>query len=593
MRNAVAALLMLLVTLASARAQHSAMRDAAAEVVRRDRARPRLVIVISIDQFRADYLTRLGDLFLPAEQDHVLGGFQYLMHHGAYFVNGRYEHYPLFTGPGHAVILSGACPDKTGIISNDWWDVANRRYVYCVEDPRFTVVGAAENSHARPMGPANLRCSTVGDELKLASFGKAKVITLAVKDRAAILMGGHAQDLSLWFDSTGGRWISSTAFCHDGQLPEWAQKLNDEHIPDRMLGQQWTPSLPADVLAARSTPPKRVGSILPKSLGTAFPHGVGAGDYHAFIYTPAANAFVFESAERAISGAGLGQDDVPDVLAVSLSTNDYVGHAFGPYSPEMLDLTVQTDRQLSGFVNFVAKSVPGGLPSVVWVLTGDHGIPPVPENAADPSLDIDAGRFKVKAVLETISKALTERFGEPAGGTWYGQSARGSSSGAWLDGFIYLNPDALAKAVADGKSWGATRRDVERAACDAVNSAKIPGVYACYGKTQILEGAIADNDIARHLARAIYPSISSDLIVLPEQNYLQDPMPEGHATTHGTPYAFDVHVPVIIAAPDLIRPGVYADAVSPADIAPTLSLLLGIEFPSGCDGQPLLPALMP
>lgn len=571
-------------------------RDAVARLFRGEARRPRLTVVISIDQCRADLLTRLADLFLPAEVGGRLGGFRYLMTRGACFTDAQYEHLPLFTGPGHAVIMTGGYPYKTGIISNDWWDTKDRRSVYCVDDPRWKVVGAADGSKARPMGPALLKSSTVGDELKLATAGHAKVVTLGIKDRAAILLGGHAQDASIWFDTTGGRWISSTAFCRDGALPAWVEEVNKQHIPDRMLGADWTPRLAQNVLQSRSFPPGYIGQDIPAGFGASFPHKVGAeptpSHYKAFIHTPAANAYVFATAEAAVKGEGLGQDDIPDILAINLATNDYVGHAFGPYAPEVLDLTVQTDAQLSEFLNNLAAAVPGGMDSIVVVLTADHGVSPVPESAAAAPFDLAAGRFSVPDILSAISSGLTARFGEPAGGTWYSQSAGFPEiSGAFLDGFIYLNPDAVRQAVAAGPAR--TSRDVEDAACDAVNSAALPGVYRCYGKMQILEGRIAANDIAAHLARAVYPSISSDLIVLPEQMYLQSPMPDDHATSHGTPYAYDAHVPLLLCAPGLVRPGIYTDPVSPADIAPTLSLLLGIELPSGCDGRPLSAALRP
>lgn len=576
--------------------------DAVAKAIVNPAARPRLVVVLSIDQFRADYLTRLADLYLPPEgggEGGPIGGFRYLMERGAYYANARYEHYPLFTGPGHAVILTGGHPYKTGIVSNDWWDTHNREPVYCTDPApgeKVTVVGAAPGSKARPMSAANLHSTTVGDELKMATAGRAKVITLAVKDRAAILLGGHAQDVSIWYDAAGGRWISSSAFCRSGELPAWVTAVNEQHIPDAMLGKEWTPTVPAEVLAARTFPPVYAGKDIPAGFGAAFPHKVGAGQdrasYRTFAYTPAANDFVFKTAAAAVHAEGLGAHDVPDLLAMNLSTNDYVGHAFGPYSAEALDLTVRTDRQLSAFLNDLDKSVPGGLKSVLFVLTADHGVSPIPESVSGEPFDLPAGQFKSADVTARIAAALTARFGGPTGETWFATSAKDPKvTGAFLDGFVYLNPAAVRAAIESGKAR--SRRDIEQAACDAVNGAGIRGVYGCFGKTQILEGALADNDLKGHLAKAVHPQISSDLIVLAEQLRIEDPRSEDHATTHGTPYAYDTHVPVLVCQPGVIRPGVYAEAVAPSDIAPTLSLLLGIEFPSACDGKPLLSALKP
>lgn len=561
----------------------------------RGQQRPRLVVVISIDQFRADYLTRLGDLLLPAEGEGGLpGGFNWLTTRGAWFVDARYEHTPLFTGPGHAVIMTGAHPYKSGIISNDWWDRSTRKHVYCVDDAKSAVVGASQQSKAKPMSAALLRSSTVGDELKLATGGAAKVITLALKDRAAILLGGHAQDVSIWYDATDGRWISSSAYCRDGKLPAWVAAVNDEHIPDRMLGQKWVPLLGDEIMSMRSAPTRAVGEDLPEGMGASFPHTVGAeksrANYRAFAFTPAANKFVFDTAARAVADEKLGQDDIPDILAINLSTNDYIGHCWGPYSPESLDVTVRTDRQLAEFLAVLAKAVPGGLDRVMVVLTADHGVAPVPEDASEPPNSISAGRFNAAAVLNTISGALGVRFGEIEGKPWLGVDiVKEGVESAFMDGFIYFNPDAVSAAIAGGRVTSV--RELETVACDAVNAARIQGVYACYGRTQILEGRIADTDLTRHLSKGVHPVLSSDLFVTPEPFWLQEPMSDGHATSHGTPYVYDTHVPVIVCAPGILRPGVYADPVSPADIAPTISLVLGVEFPSGCDGRPLLSAL--
>jgi len=575
-------------------------RDSVARVVRGDAPRPRLAVVLSIDQFRADYLTRLGDLFLPASPGRGrLGGFRYLMSQGAHFANARFEHYPLYTGPGHAVLLTGSHPYKNGIVGNEWWDPKNRRPVYCVDDARWKVVGAAEGSRAKPMGPLNLRSSTIGDELKLATAGRARVVAVALKDRAAILMSGHATDSAVWFDDAGGRWITSTAYAKDGKLPAWAEKVNSEAIPDKALGTTWTPSLSPEVLAARSFDPKLVPGAGPYGLGTKFPHKVGAEktsqNYRAFTLTPAANAYVFETAKRAVAAEGLGKDDVPDLLCVNLSTNDYLGHAFGPYSPEATDLTVQTDRLLADFLTYLDKNVPGGMKSVVFVLTADHGVTPIPEDASEPPFGLNAGRFEAAEVVKVIGGALTARFGEPAGGSWFSRGAEAeggrAATGEFVEGFVYLSPEAVASAIAGGKARD--RRDLERAACDAVNGAGIQGVWGCYGKSQVLEGAVGDHDLGKHLARAVHPQLTGDLIVLSEQMYLAGSAVPAYATSHGTPYAYDTHVPVVVSAPGLIKPGVYAGKAAPSDIAPTLSLLLGVELPSGCDGSPLVPALQP
>jgi predicted AlkP superfamily pyrophosphatase or phosphodiesterase len=571
-----------------------------ARSLRGEAPRPRLVVVISVDQFRADYLTRYADLFAPAECRGRVGGFKYLMTRGAWFVDARYQHYPLSTGPGHATILTGAHPYQHGIVGNDWWDPANRKLVYCVDDPRWKVVGAAASSTARPMGPLNLRSSTVGDELKLATAGRGKVVGVSLKDRAAVLLGGHAADAAVWYDEDGGRWISSTAYCRDGKLPAWAEQVNGERVPDRSLGSTWQPQVAQEVLAARTFVPTVVGEG-PYRMGRTFPHAVGSSpdrqNYAAFTLTPAANDYVLHTAERAVEAEQLGGDCTPDVLAINLATVDYAGHAWGPYSPELLDLVVRTDGALADFFNFLDGRVEGGLKSVVIVLTADHGVAPVPEDAASLAFGLSAGRVSPAAVVKQVRQALTERFGEPVGGTWFSEVPGADSteaklalkrSGAFVDGSVYLSDEAVRGAIAGGKARD--RREVEAAACEALSRGAVEGVYACYGKSQVLAGALAGNGLAEHLARGVHPRLSGDLIVIPEPMHVSAAATATAATGHGTPYAYDCHVPVMLCGPG-VRAGVYAEPVSPADVAPTLSLLLGIEYPSACEGRPLARAL--
>jgi predicted AlkP superfamily pyrophosphatase or phosphodiesterase len=539
--------------------------------------RPRLVVVISIDQFRADYLQRFADLYLPPKlEDGKPGGFRYLMSAGSTFLDARYRYVPTFTCVGHAAMLSGASPYKSGIVSNRWWDKATQLEVYCADDASQRVVGAAEGSKAKPMGSRMLRVTTVGDELKLATGGAAKVVSLALKDRAAIMMGGHTQDVSIWFDETGGRWISSTAFARDGKLPAWVEALNTEAIPNRSLGATWSPSVPPAALARAIAPELKPDQA--RGFGTGFPHHIGAeptsANYSLFTLLPAANAFVFETAKRAVIAEKLGQRDVPDLLAINLSTNDYVGHVFGPDSPEVLDLSVQTDRQVAGFLQFLASTIPGGLREVIVVLTSDHGVAPIPEELQERG--IPSGRIGVTDLLETADRALIGAFG---GGPWTIKSA-----GAFVDPNLYLSASAIEQALKSGKAQ--SRSQIEDTAAQALTS--LPGVYAAYTRSQIEKGQVPDTAIGRGVVLGFHPKVSGDVVVVAAPGWYPG---IGNAnTSHGSPYSYDTNVPLLIAGPG-IRAGMWVDPVSPADIAPTLSMLLGIAAPSGSDGMILKAAL--
>jgi predicted AlkP superfamily pyrophosphatase or phosphodiesterase len=580
---------------------------------------PRLVVVISIDQFRGDYLTRFADLWLPAvgvagapgqETPGKVGGFRYLMERGAYFTDARHDHYPLFTGPGHAVLLTGAPPYKSGIVGNSWFDRDLGRRRYCVGDDASPVVGtagaegaagtadamgasrAADASSATlgaarasatrastpPMAtglsrsgvsPATLRVSTVGDELKMATGGRAKVWGLALKDRAAVLMAGRMADGALWFDDESGAWISSRFYRPDGTLPPWVAAWNAERHADAWFGKQWTLSVPAAALARAWTPGGRWAAP-PSHLGAGFPHRVDGGGtrpgkdfYNAFATTPFGNDFTLDMARELIRREGLGQGEVPDLLAINLSSNDYVGHAYGPDSPEVLDTAVRTDRQLADFFAFLDQAVPGGLGGVLLAVTADHGVAPVPGAAREAKLP--AGAFDEEAVAAAAERALQAAYGP---GKWVT---------ALVEANLYLDLAAL------------DAHQVQHAAAEDVAAAavsRLPGIYAAYGRTRILEGRLPRTDVGDRIERSFHPKVSGDVVLVSEPFWVPGKL---SGTTHGTPYAYDTHVPLLLAGPG-IRPGRYAARVSTLDLAPTLADLLGVLPPAGSEGRILAEA---
>lgn len=401
--------------------------------------KPNLVVVISIDQFRADYVRRFAHLFLPAKDKHGVGGFQYLWAKGSYFADCQHDHFPTYTGPGHAAILTGTGPFGNGIVGNAWFDSKQAKRVYCVDDPRYKVVGAPAGSRAKPMGPLNLKSSTVGDELKLATGGHSKVVSIALKDRASILMGGHAQDVALWFDASTGSWISSTAYAKSGVLPGWVSAINEKKVPYSYAGKIWNKSLP-EVAYALTTESKGAGN---PGYGLHFPHKLTSDPKEVvdqFDYTPWANFFVLQTAAEAISQEGLGRHSVPDLLAINLSTNDYIGHSFGPNSPEVLDLTVQTDKALSEFFNAINASVEGGLDNTVIVLTADHGISPIPSDAN--ALNIPSEWFGEKSMVDSALSALDKAYGKH---DWL-------KNGDFVEPYLCLSPVALQQVVEEHKA---------------------------------------------------------------------------------------------------------------------------------------------
>lgn len=534
-------------------------------------ARPRLVVVLSIDQFRADYQTRFHDLFLPAaSKKGGVGGFRYLMERGAYHTDAHHDHYPLVTGVGHSVQMTGAPPYKTGIVGNEWFDRELGAERYCVSDTKSPLVGAADPDGKLGISPATLRASTVGDELKMATGGQAKVWGVALKDRAAVLMAGRLADGVLWFDDETGAWISSRFYRKDGALPRWVADWNAEKKVDSFFGKAWELSVPGAALSRLWTPGN--ASVNPRyGMGAAFPHPVtgglqepGPAFYGAFASTPFANGYVLDTAAEIVRQEKLGQDAVPDVLVINLSSNDYIGHAFGPDSAEVLDVTVRTDAELSRFFNFLAKNVTGGLGKVTIVLTADHGVAPIP--AEMQKAGFPAGGIRL--TKSGLNEALEAKLGE---GDWVQ---------AIVEANVYLNRRTIEAA-------GVSSARAEDAAAEFLR--QVPGIYAVYTRSQLLDGRMLDTDVARRVARSFHPKVSGDLVLVPDPFWVSG---RTTGTTHGSPYAYDTAVPLLLAGAG-IKAGRYPQRVSTLDIAPTLADLLGILQPSGCEGQVLSHALRP
>lgn len=490
---------------------------------------PRLVLLVAVDQMRYDYLPRFADAFT--------GGFRRLNRAGAVFTNAHLDHYPSVTAVGHAAMLTGARPSVSGIIGNDWYDRALKRSVTSVEDPGTRLLGAGD---AAGSSPHRLRVSTVGDELKMAHPG-SRVISLSHKDRSAILMGGRMADLALWWDTKTGAFVSSTWYAP--ALPQWAADFNAGRPADAWLGREWRAAGEGGAVLGR----------MPDAPGPA---------YYGSVYgSPFGNELLVSLAERALEGERLGSRDATDVLALSFSCNDSVGHDKGPHSAEIRDITVRTDLALERLLAAVDRRV--GLARTVVILTADHGVAPVPEQMK--AWKMPGGRF-LRADLETaVAGGLEKAFGP----------------GAWIEGragsSLYLNRALVAERGLDPAA-------VEgRAASAAETTAP---VWRAYTRSQILEGRVPPDPWSRRVLLSFHRERSGDVEVLLEPYW----MSSASGTTHGTAWSYDTHIPLMLMGPG-IRAGRYDRAVVLNDLAPTLATLLGIETPSGASGQPLAEVL--
>ncbi len=491
--------------------------------------KPKLVLAIVIDQFRYDYLLRF--------RADYHGGLDRLLSRGAVFADAHYPQAATVTAVGHSTFLTGAPPAMSGIIANSWYDRESAAMVTSVSDPRTTLVGAAG---AHPgSSPRRLLVSTVGDELKM-SGSDSRVISVSIKDRSAILPGGHMADGAYWYDEPAHSWVTSTYY--RDTLPDWVQRINAAHPASRYAGARW---LPVDGPSAA----KPFCSMAPES---------GVRRCGSLEASPFGNEMIEEFAERAIEAENLGRHPGADILTVSFSSNDYVGHAVGPDDPAVRDISIRTDRLIGKLLDQAERRAGAG--NVLVVLTGDHGVSPVPE--VNQARRMPGGRLNEKEFLAHLNNALSRRFGP----------------GQWLvpgtaPVMPYLNLELVDSHKLD-------RAEVERVAADAARAE--PHIARVYTRAQLLAGEAGPDAIAHAAALSFFGPRYGDLLVLPEPYYLF----EATGTSHGTPYDYDNHVPVIFAGPG-VKPGTYTERILVNDIAPTLAQILGVEAPAGSIGRVL------
>lgn len=496
----------------------------------------KLVLLLAVDQFRYDYLTRF--------RADYRGGLKRLRTEGAYFADANLEHYPTVTAIGHSTMLSGATPSVSGIIGNDWFDRGSGATVTSVSDPTVKLIGSTTEGGA---SPRRLLVSTLGDQIKMASAaskGSAeapRVIGISLKDRSAILPVGRGADAAYWWDAKTGNFISSTYYM--GDIPAWVRAFNDRRLADEFAGEAWMP------LSA----PQTLLRQLPKELSPAL--------YDAVWGSPFGNELLLDFAADAIARERLGQRGATDVLSVSFSSNDSVGHTHGPDSPQVRDMALRTDRVLGRLLDLVDKSV--GLRHTVVVFTTDHGVAPVPETL----LVRAGGRMTSKDLFGPIQQALESRYGP---GQWLMATA-GSSP--------YLNYELIAKLKLDPAA-------VRRVAADAVLA--VPHVARAYTRDQLLRGDVPGDRIGQRVLRGFNAQRSGDLEIILEPFWMR----QAQGTTHGTPYNYDAHIPLILMGRS-IKPGEYAGHVALNDLAPTLAAIVEVETPSGSSGRVLTEALRP
>lgn len=501
-------------------------------------ARPKLVVIIVVDQFRADYLERYHDRFGPS-------GFRLLMEHGADFTDCYYDYAITMTAPGHATLGTGAYSDGHGINNNEWWDTARQRVVSSVQDPDFKIIGV--DTVEEGASPHNLQADTLSDELKLATGGKSRVFGVSLKDRAAILPVGFSANGAFWLDHKTGTFETSSFYM--AQLPEWAQHFNSANTADKYWDHEWKDSS---------------GKVL-RSTTRKDANGKALEFYDAVGATPFANDYQLEFVRELVKNEKLGAGETTDLLVVSLSSFDILAHKVGPESPEMAAMTVRLDQQLQDFFAFLNKQV--GLQNVWIALSADHGAAPMPEYAR--SMRLPAGRIDESTLAAKLNDELAEKFGKP------GDYAKFVSWPA-----IYLREEPF-------KAAGISEADAERAVGEAV--VKLTHSRGYYTKSELAAGGgDANTQIGRRYMHSYSPLGSWYVLTVPSifiAPYLS------HTNEHYSPYNYNAHVPLLFYG-SAFKPGVYRTHAEPVNLASTLASLLGINKPTHAIGRVLTEAIV-
>jgi len=511
---------------------------------------PKLVIGVVVDQMRYDYLTKYAERFGE-------NGFKKLINEGFLLKNAHFSYVPTYTAVGHSSIYTGTTPSHHGIIGNNWYDKYLKKSIYCVDDARYETIGV--NNKSGQKSPYRLVSTTVTDQLQLAQNMRGKVISLAIKDRSAILPGGHTANGAYWYEGGNhNKWITSSYYMD--KLPKWVQKFNKQNNADKYLSKPWNTLYPIETyINSREDNNAFEGTFKGEKTPT-FPHNLPDlrkenGNYSLIKSTPFGNKLTLDFAKAAIKGENLGKSDFIDFLAISLSSPDYIGHQYGPDAIEVEDNYLRLDKELGEFINYLNKEVGKG--NYTLFLTADHGAVRVP--AYLKSLKIPAGYISHSKLTKFISNKLEYKFG--------------------LDNLIekisnfqiFLNHDIIDQSNLD-------KNKINYFIAEQV--IKFEGIYKAV-TSRTLQNSEFSEGILANIQRGYNQKLSGDVILVPYPGIIHT---RKTGTTHGSGYSYDTHIPIIFYG-NGIKKGSTVKKYNIRDIAPTISQLLGIEQPNATTGK--------
>ncbi len=516
---------------------------------------PKLVVIVVVDQMRSDYIDRYGRQWTK--------GLHRLLDRGAWFRQAAYPYSQTVTCVGHSTVATGSLPMTHGIVDNSWFDRQTGQPTGCTDDSRVTLF-----SYAEPVtggeSATNLRVPTLSDEMRAQLPTTPRVVSLSMKDYVAVTLAGRHGDAVAWFSSSAHGFVTSAAFTR----PPFIQQFFTAHPIEADLSKTWTKTLPASSYLYDDAAP---GERPPVFWTSSFPHPLSqpgqpkTNAYVAWEMSPFSDAYLGQLAEAAVDDLRLGQGPGIDYLAVSFSALDLVGHDFGPRSHEVQDVLVRLDDTLGQLLDHLDEKV--GADNYVLALTADHGVAPIPEQRAADGLD--AGRVPALEIANRAQKALEAGLGAGK----YVARVVGNS--------MYFEPGVMQRLEGQPAVLHAAIAQIEA----------MPGIARVFTSGELRDRNATGDPVRRAAALNYDPGRSGDLTIVPRPYWFLVGSAGGSGTTHGTPYGYDQHVPLIVIGPG-VSSGQYLAPASPADIAPTLAFLCGITLASA-DGRVLQEALAP
>lgn len=519
-------------------------------------APPRLVVGIVVDQMRHEFLFRFGPKYGN-------GGFTRLMNEGFMLKNGHYNYTPTVTGPGHASVYTGTTPSVHGIIGNDWYDKELKKIVNCVEDPAYQVIGVESGNG--DVSPSRMLSTTVTDELKLFTQKRARVIGVSIKDRGAVLPAGHMPDGAYWYDGKSGRFITSSYY--KTRLPEWVEKFNQQNLADKYLSREWDTALPISQYVESGPDNNNYEGAVGGKSSPVFPYDLKSlrkpNDRSLLANTPFGNDYLTDMAKAALDGEKLGADEITDFLAISYSSTDMLGHAVGPNAIEIEDMYIRLDRNIEDLLKTLDAKVGAGNYTVF--LTADHAVADVAQYMTDNK--IPAGYFNTSELTVALNEHLQRYFP----GKKIVEAVEGGQ--VFFDQNVFQN---------DPKASGVELLIATELTMNFLMKQK--GVAYVFSENVLRQSQYDEGGVKGMVVRGYHPKRCGDIQIILEPGWYPGGGIQG--TTHGSPWTYDTHVPILFYG-NGIKKGFSVRYHSIADIAPTISTLLNIKFPSGAMGQPI------